>query len=55
VEYGGSSLILGPAGKIIAKAGNKGDEIITGEIDLDDIEKERQEKPVFNCRREDLY
>lgn len=50
----GHSIITNPWGEIIAEAGEK-EEIIYGEIDLDEIKKIREELPLLKNKREDLY
>lgn len=53
-EFGGSSAIVDPLGKVLAKAGKR-EKIITAEIDFSAQEKVRQELPVFVDRRPELY
>lgn len=55
VELGGRSMIIGPDGNILAKASETKDEAITFEVDLDDIEMSRRERPVFTERRPEIY
>jgi predicted amidohydrolase len=50
----GHSIITNPWGEIIAEADEK-EEIIYGEIDLDEIKKIREELPLLKNKREDLY
>ncbi|WP_330577777.1 carbon-nitrogen hydrolase family protein [Alkaliphilus serpentinus] len=50
----GHSAIANPWGDFIAMAG-EGEEIITGEIDLDYLEKIRQQLPLLKHRRTDVY
>ena len=50
----GHSIITSPWGEVIAEAGEK-EEIIFGEIDLDEIKKIREELPLLKNKREDLY
>jgi len=50
----GHSIITNPWGEIIAEASEK-EEIIYGEIDLDEIKKIREELPLLKNKREDLY
>lgn len=52
--FWGGSFIAGPFGEIIAEAGKK-EEIVIAEIDLNEIEKQRQTWPFFRDRRIDLY
>ena len=50
----GNSMIIGPDGSILARAG---DEVtmISADIDLEEVEKVRQEIPSLANRREDVY
>lgn len=54
-EFGGHSMIVGPSGEILAKAGDTEEEVISATVDLDEIEKVRREKPVITQRRPELY
>lgn len=53
-EFGGHSIIIGPWGEIIAEAGDH-EEILHGEIDINEVEEIRKKIPVFEDRRPDLY
>jgi len=53
-QFGGSSAIVDPLGKLLAKAGQR-ETIITAEIDFSMQEKIRQSLPVFLDRRPKLY
>jgi predicted amidohydrolase len=55
VELGGNSMILGPDGKILAKASQDKDEVITYTIDLGEIDMARKDRPVFTQRRPEIY
>lgn len=50
----GRSLIVDPRGQIIAEAGT-GEEVITAEIDLDQVTTERSREPSLRLRRPELY
>ena len=50
----GHSIITNPWGDIIAEASEK-EELIIGEIDLDEIKKIREELPLLKNKRRDLY
>ncbi|MFT8872222.1 MAG: carbon-nitrogen family hydrolase [Sporolactobacillus sp.] len=52
--FAGHSLIISPWGKIIAEAGETED-VLCGEMDLEDIELIRHRIPVFADRRPALY
>jgi len=53
-NFWGNSFVSGPFGKIIAQAGEQ-EEILSVEINLSDIEKQRQTWPFFRDRRIDAY
>lgn len=53
-EFWGGSFIAGPFGQILAEGGDN-EEIITAEIDLSKIEKQRQVWPFFRDRRIESY
>lgn len=50
----GHSVIVNPYGKIISQAGYN-EKLLIHEIDLDDISKARNDFPILDHRREDLY
>ncbi|MBQ9160488.1 MAG: carbon-nitrogen hydrolase family protein [Methanobrevibacter sp.] len=50
----GHSIIANPWGEIISKASEK-EELIISEIDLDEINKIREELPLLKNKRDDLY
>lgn len=52
--YAGHSSIIDPWGEYIEKAGSK-EELITGELDMEVIDKIRDTINVYNDRRPDLY
>ncbi len=53
-NYFGNSVLVNPAGEIILNAG-RSEGIYSGFIDLSFIKAVRQEFPLFNDRREDVY
>jgi omega-amidase len=52
--FGGSSLVISPLGEIIADAGEK-EMILYAEIETDDVHDIRENIPVFQDRRTELY
>lgn len=50
----GHSLVVNPYGEIVAQADYE-EEVLIHEIDLDDIEKAREDFPILKHRREDIY
>ncbi|WP_442600326.1 carbon-nitrogen family hydrolase [Neobacillus sp. D3-1R] len=52
--FAGHSLIIDPWGEIVAEA-SESDEILHGEIDLENVVKVRNTIPVFQDRKPDLY
>jgi len=56
VDYAGESSIINPiAGEVMVKTKTKGDELITAELDLDDILEAKKNVPVFRDRRPSEY
>ncbi|NMH71416.1 carbon-nitrogen family hydrolase [Bacillus sp. RO3] len=53
-EFGGTSLVVGPWGDIMAKGG-KAEELITANIQLEEVEHVRKQIPVFQDRKPDFY
>lgn len=53
-KFWGHSFVAGPFGEILAKAGSK-EEIVVTEVDLRQVELQRQEWPFFRDRRIDVY
>ena len=52
--FGGHSMIIDPWGKVVLEA--EGSEcLLTAEIDLDEVDRVRQQIPVFEDRRPDAY
>jgi omega-amidase len=54
LEYSGDSMIIDPAGKIIAGASGK-EELITGIINLEEVVRNRSSFPLKQDRKEELY
>jgi omega-amidase len=52
--FAGHSMVIGPWGDVIAEAG-EGQEILTAEIDLDQVRDARGKIPIFADRRPELY
>src|SRR6056297_307533 len=53
-KFWGNSFVAGPFGQILAQAGER-EEILTVDLDLKSIEKQRQTWPFFRDRRIDSY
>ncbi|MEH7886488.1 carbon-nitrogen family hydrolase [Bacillus sp. JJ1609] len=53
-KFAGHSMVIGPWGDIIAEAGEE-QEILTAEIDLDQVKDARSRIPIFADRRPELY
>jgi omega-amidase len=53
--FGGSSVIISPWGETIAEANSLDEQLITAEIDLDQVDEIRKKIPVFEDRRPDIY
>jgi N-carbamoylputrescine amidase len=54
ISFWGHSFVAGPFGQVLAEAGTD-EEVLTTEIDLENIEKQRQVWPFFRDRRIDTY
>lgn len=52
--FAGHSMVIGPWGDVIAEAG-EGQEILTAEIDLDQVREARTRIPIFADRRPEFY
>lgn len=52
--FGGHSMVIDPWGKVIVEAGEN-ECLLTTEIDLDEVDRVRQQIPVFEDRRPDAY
>jgi predicted amidohydrolase len=48
-------MIVDPRGDILAEATDSGVEVISSAIDLDQVDKERLQEPIFDHRRPELY
>lgn len=54
-EFGGHSMIVDPWGNVVADLGEEADKLLTCQIDMDEVDHVRQEIPVWNDLRNDLY
>ena len=54
-SFFGTSLIVDPSGKVIARAGDRHDETIYADIDLDTLAEMRRLWPMYRDRRPDAY
>lgn len=54
-HFFGTSLIVDPAGKVVARAGDADDEIIYANVDLAYLDEMRRIWPLFHDRRPDAY
>ena len=55
IEFWGNSMVIDPSGKIIAKAGNKKEDILVCEVDYKKIDTARQHWPFLRDRRTEFY
>ncbi len=55
IQFLGTSMICDYKGKILEKAGEDEDEIITADIDIDEVWTARKELAFFRDRRPELY
>lgn len=55
LNFGGESFICDPEGKVIARAGQGTEEILTSELDLSDVTKSNARTLFLRDRRPDLY
>ncbi len=55
IEFWGNSMVIDPSGKVIAKAGNKKENILICEIDFKKIDTARQHWPFLRDRRTEFY
>ncbi|PFG06951.1 carbon-nitrogen family hydrolase [Bacillus sp. es.034] len=53
-EFGGSSLIIGPWGEILAK-GTQSEQLVFAEINLQEVDRVRKQIPIFQDLRPDFY
>jgi N-carbamoylputrescine amidase len=54
-EYYGSSYFCDPRGQIVAQAGDKEDEVLVAELDLDLIREVRNAWQFYRDRRPEIY
>ena len=55
IKFWGNSFVAGPLGEIVAHAGDKREEILVANCDLNSIEETRQSWPFLRDRRIDAY
>ena len=55
IEFWGNSMLIDPSGKVIAKAGNKKQDILVCEVDYKKIDTSRQHWPFLRDRRTEHY
>ena len=55
IEFWGNSMLIDPSGKVIAKAGNKKQDILVCEVDYKKIDTSRQHWPFLRDRRAEYY
>jgi N-carbamoylputrescine amidase len=55
IEFWGQSFVAAPSGEIIAKASVDREEILTAEIDWEDVDRHRTHWPFLRDRRVDAY
>jgi len=55
IEFWGQSFVVAPSGEIIAKASVDREEILTAEIDWEDVDRHRTHWPFLRDRRVDAY
>ena len=51
----GRSMVVDPSGMIVAEAGSMAPQLLTAQIDLDDVMRQRKKFPWWRDRRADLY
>lgn len=54
VDFAGESLVAGPGGDLVAKAGDA-EQVLFADIDLENIAIARQQRPYLDLRRPDQY
>jgi predicted amidohydrolase len=54
MTFGGESIVVGPAGEVIAMAGDV-EQILYADIDLGRIDRERERRPYLGLRRPEVY
>ena len=52
--FGGHSMVIDPWGQVLVEGGED-EELLTAEIDLDEVDRVRMQIPVFEDRRPDAY
>lgn len=52
--FGGHSMIVDPWGKVVVEAGES-EQLLTVDIDIDEVDEVRQRIPIFEDRRPDTY
>ena len=55
LTFAGESFVCDPAGKVIARAGRGTEEILTCDLDLDEVERSHARRLFMNDRRPELY
>ena len=55
IQFGGSSLVLGPQGEVLAEAGTESSELLLADVDLQRSEAVRRIWPFLRDRRIDAY
>jgi N-carbamoylputrescine amidase len=55
IEFWGSSFLCDPFGQVLAEAGEGGEDILIGEVDLSRVEETRRNWPFLRDRRIDAY
>jgi omega-amidase len=54
-QFGGSSAVINPWGETVVEGNDHSEELITAEVDLDEVTAVREKIPVFTDRRPDIY
>jgi len=52
--FGGRSAVIGPWGEVLTEGGEE-EEVLTAEVDLDQVERARRKLPILLDRRPELY
>ncbi len=55
MEFAGGSFVTDPSGEFIAHAGDKSEELLIADCDLDLVSKLRRDRPFLRDRRPELY
>ena len=53
--FGGTSMVISPWGEIVGKANSHDEQIITTEVDLDEVQRVQKSIPVLTDRRPNVY